>query len=368
MSPAERAVICVSPRAACFPRAAISNLPATMKKVLVAVAVLVLLIWVVSWFRTPEAVATSAARPWPGGMGTLESVATRFPPRQANGAAGKLTALAGALPKAQTVEDFVTREIARGELAIGEAPALPDVTAIRELLLREPIVWQTYHDIGGAGVSAARTAQMTAARALVASALAKARANDPAAWDDLHAVWKLARSLDGQPQMMMRTAALSMVRMINAVAWKMPLPAPAWLAGLQQRDEVGPLLESFQYQAASYWQSGAEMFPTKWLADSVERDRGIAETLFKETRCDVQAPMNDLGTDLSFVWRRAFRYRAEREATANALRVREGKPIETASRCSDGGWTLDGATLRFRREIATTAPDRPMPLVLRVGM
>ncbi|HEX5884540.1 MAG TPA: hypothetical protein VFY67_08330, partial [Pyrinomonadaceae bacterium] len=99
---------------------------------------------------------------------------------------------------------------------------------------------------------------------------------------------------------------------------------------------------------------------------SVDRDRGIAEALFKETRCDVNTPMNDLGTDLSSVWRRAFRYRAEREATANALRVRTGKSIENGSRCSDGGWTFDGTTLRFTREIATPAPDRPMPLVLQV--
>ena len=84
------------------------------------------------------------------------------------------------------------------------------------------------------------------------------------------------------------------------------------------------------------------------------------------TRCDVNTPMNELGTDLTSVWRRAFRYRAEREATANALRVREGKSIETGSRCSDGGWMFDGTTLRFSREIATAAPDKPMPLVLRV--
>ena len=108
------------------------------------------------------------------------------------------------------------------------------------------------------------------------------------------------------------------------------------------------------------------MFPTKWLADSVEHDRRIAETVFNEKRCDVTIPMNDLGVDVSFVWRRAFRYRAEREATANALRVREGKPIETASQCSDGQWAFDGTTLRFNREIATAAPDRPMPLAVRL--
>ena len=338
-----------------------------MKKLLVVVAAIALVVWVVSWFRTPDAVATSGAEAWPGGMGTLDSVADRFPPLQANEASVKLTALANALPKNQAVDNFVAREISRGELTIGGSPALPEVSAIRELLLREPIVWERREGIGGDDASSAmRALQMTVARALVASALTKARANDLAAWEDLHVVWKLARALDGHPQMMAQTAALSMARMINAVAWKMPLPVPAWFGELQARDNVRPLLEAFQYQAASYWEDGARIFPTKWLATSVERDRLIAEELFNATGCDVNARANELGTELTSVWRRAFRYRAEREATANALRVREGKSIETGSRCSDGGWTFDGTMLRFSREIATAAPDRPMPLVLRV--
>lgn len=339
-----------------------------MKKALVAVAAVALLIWVVTWFRAPQAVATSAARPWPGGLGTLDSSSARFPPHGANAAALKLTALANALPKSEAVDAFVAGEVARGELAIGEPPALPYVAAIRELLLHEPVIWKRTGGIGGDGDSSAlRATQMTAARMLVAAALARARANDPAAWDDLHAVWKLARSLDGHPQVMSQTAGLSMARTINAVAWKLPLPAPAWLAELQARDYVPPILEAYQHQTASYWQDGARMFPTKWLATSVEHDRRIAEEMFQATACDVGARMNDLGTDLTSVWRRAFRYRAEREAAANALRVREGKPIETASRCSDGAWTFDGTTLRFTRDIATAPPDRPMPLVLRVG-
>jgi hypothetical protein len=338
-----------------------------MKKALVLVAAIALVAWVISWFRTPDAVATAAARPWPGGMGTLDSVAARFPPLRANDASVKLTALANALPKNETAGDFVRREIARGELTIGEPPSLPDVSAIRELLLRASVVWARHDGIGGNDeTEAMRALQLTVARALVASALTKARAEDPAAWEDLHAAWKLARALDSYPQMMAQTAALSTARMINAAAWKMPLPAPAWLGELQERDNVRPLLEAFQYSAASYWKDGARMFPTKWLATSVEHDRLIAEELFKDTRCDVKARANELGTDLTSVWRRAFRYRAEREATANALRVREGTSIETASRCSDGGWTFDGTTLRFSREIATVAPDRPMPLVLRV--
>ena len=55
-----------------------------MKKVLVAVAAIALVVWIISWFRTPEAVATSVARPWPGGMGKLDGAADRLPALQAN--------------------------------------------------------------------------------------------------------------------------------------------------------------------------------------------------------------------------------------------------------------------------------------------
>jgi hypothetical protein len=338
-----------------------------MKKALIIViAAMGLIASLLLLLRNEDAVATSAAQPWPGEMGTLKRAADRWPPQQANEASLKLTALANALPKNEAVDDFVTREITRDELSIGEPPPLPDAGAIRELLLHEPIVWERYDEIGASETIAMRAMQMKMARVLVASALTKARAKDPSAWDDLHAVWNLARTLDAHPQMMMQTAALAMARILNAAAWKMPLPAPEWMGELQTRDDVKPLLESFQHQAASYWKSNARIFPTKRLAASIEHDRLIAEEVLKLSQCDVNTQMNDLGVDLSSVWRRAFRYRAEREATANALRVRAGKSIESSSRCSDGGWTFDGTTLRFSREIATAAPDTPMPLVLQL--
>lgn len=338
-----------------------------MKKVLIIViAAIGLVATIVLMFRNEGAVRTATGHQWPGQMGTLDTVGDRWPLIEANHASVKLTSLAEALPKNdKPLDEFVAREITRDELAIGEPPTLPDVSAIRELLLREQVDWERHDEVGDPKAIAARSLQMTAARALVANALAKARSNSAGAWDDLHAVWKLARSLDGHPQMMAQTAALSMARMINAIAWKMPLPAPSWLTELERRDDVRPLLDAFQHQTASYMKS-SWLFPTKWLASSIDHDRKIAEDLFKFTGCDVNTPMNQLGTDLSSLWRRAFRYRAEREATANALRVREGKSIETSSRCSDGRWTFDGSTLRFSREIATTPPDSPMPLVLRL--
>lgn len=336
---------------------------------LAAAAVYALVTWGLSWVWAEDAVASSAARPWPGGLGTIDSVADRFPPLRANEAAVKLVTLMKALPKDELLAAYVAREITLRELTIGEAPKLPDVSPMRELLLREPIVWGRSGGVGEVGdinTSERRVVQMTLARLLVASALRKARENDPDAWEDLHAVWKLARSMDRQPEMMEQTAAFTMTRMINAVAWKMPLPAPAWFAALQEHDSVLRLIEAFQYQVASYSNGGSPMFPTRWHAGSVEHDRRIAEKVFNESRCDVTTEENDLGVDLSFVWRRAFRYRAEREATANALRAREGKAIVSASRCTDGEWTFDGATLRFSREIPTAPRDTPMPLVLRV--
>src|SRR4051794_28336738 len=99
-----------------------------MKKVLLVVAIVAVGAWIViavagrlmSRFWAKDAVATSAARAWPGAMGTLASVAVRFPPLQANDAAVKLMTLASALPKNAAADDFVGREIARGELTIGE--------------------------------------------------------------------------------------------------------------------------------------------------------------------------------------------------------------------------------------------------------
>jgi hypothetical protein len=345
-----------------------------MKKALIVIAAIALAAWGISafagWllsrFWAKEAVATAVARPWPGGLGTLDAAADRLAPLRANDASLKLTAFANALPKDEAVAEYVRREVARGELTIGSPPLLPDTSAIRDLALRESVVWARHERIDHGETEAMRIVHLTAARVLVAHALAKARAQDPSAWEDLHAAWKLQRALDGHPQMMAQTAALTTTRMINAVAWKMPLPPPTWFREVQERDHIRPLLEAYQHQTASYANDGWAIFPTKWLAASVEHDRRIAEEVFHTTRCDVHALANELGVDVTSVWRRAFRFRAEREATANALRVREGKTIETASRCSDGSWTFDGTTLRFSREISTAAPDTPMPLVLRL--
>ena len=143
-----------------------------MKQALIVVIFAIALVaWFFLWFRNEGAVATSAARPWPGEMGSLDTVDNRWPSLKANDASVKLTEFAKALPKNQVVDDFVEREIARGELTIGDPPVLPEVSAIRELLLREPIVWERRVNFDDTVVAEMRGVQMRVARALVASAL-----------------------------------------------------------------------------------------------------------------------------------------------------------------------------------------------------
>src|SRR5687767_14591431 len=103
------------------------------KAAVIVLAVIGVVGSVALWFRNEDAVATSARQPWPGEMGTLYAVNERWPPQKANGGSVKLATLANGLPKNEAVDDFVAREITRGELPIGEPPALPDVSAIREL-------------------------------------------------------------------------------------------------------------------------------------------------------------------------------------------------------------------------------------------
>src|SRR5215218_6125905 len=113
-----------------------------MKKVLLVLVLLAAAIYVASWFWAGNEVDSSATRPWPDGLGTLAAVPDRYPPRQENEAARKLTELAGAVVENDAVSAYVRQEIARGELTIAEPPAIADLSAVRDLLLREPIVWK----------------------------------------------------------------------------------------------------------------------------------------------------------------------------------------------------------------------------------
>jgi len=339
-----------------------------VKKALLILVVLAAAVYVVSWFWAGDDVAAAAEQPWPDGLGTLAAVSDRYPQQQENEAARNLTKLADGFPESEAIAAYVRQEIARGDLTIGEPPAIADLTAIRDLLLREPIVWKRDISIQHGGLLLKVKMYQSLTHALLASALGRARRQEPAAWDDLHAVWNLSKSLDGQPPRIPRLVAMSMTRAINAVAWKMPLPAPAWFHEVQDHDFVRPLFETLQYEM--WYAQRNEMFPLKPLAQTIDRERILTSKIARLTECEFhlvsEAPNPEL-LDLDITWQRAFRYRAEREATANALRARAGQPIEEGSHCSDGTWSFDGKTLRFAKPIALPERrDTSMPLTLHV--
>lgn len=342
-----------------------------MKKALLVLVLLAAAVYVASWFWAGDAVDAAAARPWPEGLGTLAMVPDRYPPQHENDAARKLTKLAAAVAENDAITAYVRQEIARGELTIAEPPTMAGLSAIRDLLLREPVVWE--RDLGQqhGGLLPKLAMHLSLMRAFVASALGRARRHDVGAWDDLHAAWNLTKALDGHPHVILRVAAMSMTRAINAVAWKMPLPVPAWFDEVQNRDFVRPLSETLQYKNWRTWKY--EMFPTKPAAETMESDRILAGELARATECafnrvtEKRADRSDPNASLDIGWQRAFRYRAEREATANALRARAGQPIEEGSRCSDGRWSFDGTTLRFAKPIALPERlDTSMPLTLHI--
>lgn len=338
-----------------------------MKKVLLVFLLLAAAVYVASWFWAGDQVAAAAARPWPDGLGTLAAVPGRYPPQHENEAARKLTKLAGSVAKNDAITTYVRQEIARGEITIAEPPVIPDLSAIRDLLLREPVVWERDISQQHGGLLPKVAMHVSLVRALVTSALGRARRHDAAAWDDLHAAWNLVRSLDGHPAPIVRIVNMSMTRTINAVAWKMPLPVPAWFEEVQGRDFVRPLIETLQCEKWRTWRD--QMFPLKPFAEAIDRQRALTGEFARTTSCELHRVSNVTRTpeDLDIAWLRAFRYRAEREATANALRVRVGQPIAERSHCSDGWWSFDGTTLRFAKPIPLPEKvDQSMPLTLRI--
>jgi hypothetical protein len=240
-----------------------------MKKALVVIALLAAAVYVASWFWAGDQVAAAAARPWPDGLGTLAAVPDRYPPQHENDAARRLTKLAGPVADDDAVTTYVRQEIARGELTIAGPPAIADVSAIRDLLLREPVVWERDLAQQHGGLLGKVAMHLTLTRILVPSALGRARQNDVSAWDDLHAAWNLTKALHGHPHLILRIVAMSMTRAINAVAWKMPLPVPGWFGEVQDRDLVRQLFETLSFKRTALSNK-----PDRLIAAELKKLRG----------------------------------------------------------------------------------------------
>jgi hypothetical protein len=223
-----------------------------------------------------------------------------------------------------------------------------------------------------------------AAEMLGAAALDRARNGDAAgAWECVHAMWILARSVKGEAAHFGASAALKMEREANAVARKLPAPAPPWLeelTAIKPRRETAALI---QQQTLSRVRSMPKL-PGPFIifrpisdcieASNVRRWRAAAEGMAKAPRCRIDITQELARTEDIY---RAARIDAELEATAKVLalkteRARLGNwppalPDAGASRCADNHWIYSAApggksmTLRMSWEVAAEPKVKSSP-------
>lgn len=382
-----------------------------MKKIGIALVVVIAAAALVFMFAAKDAKETADSREWTMGLGTLDSVPKRYPPRKTNAAALELERLAKPVgvdfhgrrdPGADEVAAYLRAQLARPEATIDPAPAFLEqnragIDAVRtHLLSAGPLEWELDLGRGLGGPMPSYRSQMQLGRLLTANALDRARRGDPGAWDDLRAEWELSRNLWQRPEMISSMIGLTLARHIAAAARKMPAPAPAWFDEVRTFDYRKAMLASLQ---SDTWIIGAElrvasnddpgMNPIRrvrdWAAkpymilaraDFLAHQREMAAVLAKTTTCALDAETfqqveepawwNRIGgivmPNTMLMWQRVFRFRAELELAEHALGLRSG----AQSQCSDGTWIVTPQSVNFSKDIPSKEANGPgIPLELR---
>ena len=248
------------------------------KRILLFSAAAVILLWWAGVFIADAAVRRASNEPWPLGLGTLDDVPKRLPPRATSDQADALAeaassfgiTLEGRNPPAPQLRralfGYIDPQFAHpnGQIdpppqavaAFLDAQSKP-LEAIRRNLIDNPdaIVWDERPDLLRAAPLPNLYGHMVLARALAADAFVRQRAGDPVAWDDVHAMLNLSRPLARRPEMISSLIALSIARMANNVARRLSPPQPAWAREIAAAD----LRRSFiAAQQAEVWRMSRE--------------------------------------------------------------------------------------------------------------
>lgn len=380
---------------------------------------LIVTAWLIGSVTAKTALHNTERETWPAGLGTLASARARVWPQTTNDAARQLVALAKPLqisfdmppprnrvaaPVNGAVMDHLKAEHARAEATIGAAPAevvaylaahQKEIDAVRDHLLRaETIQWDFLPTEWLDAPVPNLVGHMSLARLLTVRALEYGRAKDPRAWDDLHAAWRLGRSLETRPEIISQMIFLSIARSVNAVAWKLPQPEAPWFAEVQNVDHRQLFLRAHQHEtwvavrhssntlqgirgflAGPYFRWSTASFARHQRETAVQVAAATACAFdggaFSQARLDAIPRWNILAQiatpNLGAMWQRMFRTMAEREATANALRIAHGQPIVAKSACSDGAWKYENGRLSFSRDLPkSNNVESAMPLSLAI--
>ncbi|HYO77764.1 MAG TPA: hypothetical protein VE010_14990 [Thermoanaerobaculia bacterium] len=322
-------------------------------------------------FAAERAYTNAGAAQWPGGLGALTAAPERFPAVATNAAAARFTTLAARLDPPAEVSAYLKSEVERAdtEIASPSASVLAYITQqaatidlIRDhLLTAGEMVWEHDPAKGFESKPPNLLVPLRAARLLMIRALT---AEDGEA---LRAASRLAEPLLARPETISNTIGIAILRDVTAVAAKLPIEVRPWIADLLRADPERALARSMQYDTWLLWAHGsgeAERIATAAagpffhisLANYVRHQRETLAPLLHVVNCggDVDSYFADRLENIprwnvlariaipaiGSTWARAFRYRAEREATLNAIRAASGEPIVSTSKCH-GTWSSE---------------------------
>ena len=231
-----------------------------------------------------------------------------------------------------------------------------------------------------------RTGHQQLARALAANALVKARGGDASAWDDVHAIVLLARPLLRHEDADSAAFGLSLDRLANGVARKLPPPAPLWWREVNEIDARRAVIAAEQAEAWLTWHwldrirgrhrmafLVSPLFDAS-LSSYLNGKRRAAEEFAAGHDCAFDVKKSDRrwqfpawsmlkrnryltgGSGLAF--QRAAVFDFERSATERVMAIKEHRPIPNTSRCTDGTWSYADGVLRFSIPIPIEPPGK----------
>ena len=377
---------------------------------LVMIVAAIAAIWIVIAASARLSVREALSKPWPAGLGSVHNVPRRYPFHPTTPAARRLAELASAagvqlgmrgeevvtvaMPR-ELDQQFVEYIYAQLQKPDDFVDAPPQEIA-KTLSEKQQALADVARFIDESGSSIGWRDEISAqerpypalqgiqrlGRLLAANALIK---RDASSWDDVHAIVLLARPLWQREESYSTSVAISVTRLANGVARKLPPPVPAWWHEVGEIDARHAVLATYQGDSWTWWNSSerwrqAEFARTVFfspmfdasLTGLLNQRRLAAEAFAASHACafDTDA-WNDrwklpgwnviyrregTGQGGGVEFQRAAVLDFERSATEQVMAIKEHRPLPATSRCSDGTWSYANGTLQFSKPVPLSPP------------
>lgn len=382
-------------------------------RIIALIVATILLFWIMVTAAARIAVNAAIKAPWPSGLGVIRDVPRRYPVHKTTEETKMLAQLAGAagvqlggrgeeIPVdlmskelQKQLLDYVLAQMQKPDDGVDDPP--PELAAFlaeRRLAIasivrfingmatridwREDVYADNPPSPNGSGHG-------LLARVIAADALLRGRDGDASAWERVRAMDALARPMWRRGEPWDLSVGLSISRLANGVARKLPPPLPAWWREVDAFDARHALLAANQARTWSWWY----WTETHWrktgvpavifsayldasVADFLNRGRTTAEEFAAMRNCVVDADaitlrargapwmLSTFGPSPNGIdEQRARVYDFERDATARVFAIKEHRPLPTTSRCADGAWSHANGELRFSAPIPLKPPGKP---------